>query len=170
MTDMKFVRSWRSAAVGAACVGAAMMFTATTAAAATATSTMAVSATVQATCGITASPLAFGTYASAQLDAATTLSVSCTNTTAYNVGLDAGTGSGATVAARKMSSGSQTLTYAVYSDSGRSTVWGPTVGTNTVTGTGTGAAQTLNVYGRIAAGQLPTPGSYADTITATITY
>ncbi len=138
--------------------------------AATSSSSMAVSATVQATCSISANALAFGTYSSAQLDAASTLSVSCTNTTGYNVGLDAGSGSGASVASRKMSNGAQLLSYSVYSDSSRATVWGATVGTNTVTGTGTGSAQTINVYGRIPAGQLPTPGSYTDTITATITY
>lgn len=138
--------------------------------AATSNSSMPVSATVQATCSITASPLAFGTYSSAQLDAATTLAVNCTNTTSYNVGLDAGGGTGATVAQRKMVNGAQTLNYTVYSDTGRANVWGATVGTNTVAGTGTGAVQTLNVYGRIAAGQAPTPGSYVDTLTATITY
>lgn len=138
--------------------------------AATGNSTMPVSATVQATCSITASPLAFGPYASTQLDAATTLAVNCTNTTSYNVGLDAGSGTGATVAQRKMANGSQVLNYTVYSDIGRATLWGATVGTNTVAGTGTGAVQNINVYGRIAAGQAPTPGSYADTLTATITY
>ncbi len=138
--------------------------------AATANSSMAVSATVQATCSITANPLAFGTYNSGQLDAATTLAVSCTNTTNYSVGLDAGSGSGATVATRKMANGGQTLNYAVYSDAARSALWGATVGTNTVAGTGIGASQTINVYGRIPAGQLPTPGSYTDTVTATITY
>lgn len=157
--------------LGLACLTLVAPFVAASPAhAATANSTMAVSANVQATCSITANPLAFGTYSSGQSDAATTLSVSCTNTTTYNVGLDAGTGTGATVGARKMASGSQSLTYAVYTDAGRSNVWGSTVGTNTVAGTGTGSAQTLNVYGRIPAGQLPTPGAYTDTITATITY
>ncbi|WP_277971552.1 spore coat protein U domain-containing protein, partial [Sphingomonas echinoides] len=33
-----------------------------------------------------------------------------------------------------------------------------------------GSSQSLNVYGRIPAGQLPTPGAYSDTLTATITY
>lgn len=140
------------------------------ASAATANSTMGVSATVQATCSITANPLAFGTYTATQLDAATTLSVTCTNTTTYNVGLDAGGGTGATVAIRKMANGAQLLNYSVYSDSARSTVWGTTIGTNTVAGTGNGSSQSLNVYGRIPAGQSPTPGSYSDTVTATVTY
>ncbi|WP_277968048.1 Csu type fimbrial protein [Sphingomonas echinoides] len=138
--------------------------------AATSNSSMAVSANVQATCAIAANPLAFGTYSSNQLDAATTIGVNCTNTTTYSVSLDTGSGTGATVAQRKMSNGAQTLTYTVYSDAARSTLWGSTINTNTVAGTGTGSSQSLNVYGRIPAGQLPTPGAYSDTLTATITY
>ena len=138
--------------------------------AATSSSSMAVSATVQATCSINASPLPFGTYTSDELDGSTTLAVSCTNTTDYDVGLDAGTGPDATVDVRKMANGRQLLDYTLYSDSGRTAVWGGTSGRDTVSGTGTGSEQTLTVYGRIPSGQLPTPGSYTDTITATITY
>jgi spore coat protein U-like protein len=39
-----------------------------------------------------------------------------------------------------------------------------------VTGTGNGAIQALTVYGQTPAGQYVSPGSYTDTITATITY
>lgn len=141
------------------------------AAAATATTNLGVSATVQATCSISATPLAFGTYSSTQLDGSTNLSVSCTNSTAYTIGLDAGTGTGATTATRKLTGpASATLGYTLYSDAGRTSVWGVNVGTDTVAGTGNGSAQTIAVYGRIASGQLPTPGSYSDTVTATLTY
>lgn len=141
------------------------------ASAATATTTFQVTATVQATCLINANPLAFGTYTGTQADATSTLSVTCTNTTPYNVGLDAGTATGATVTTRRMTGPSAALlNYALFSDSARTVTWGNTVGTNTVTGTGNGNAQTLTVYGRVAAGQFVAPGAYADTITATITF
>lgn len=138
--------------------------------AATATTTFAVTATVLSTCLISATPLAFGNYTGAQTDATSTLSVTCTNTTAYNVGLDAGQATGATVTTRAMQNGTNTLGYALYSDTARSVNWGNTVPTDTVAGTGSGIAQTLTVYGRIPAGSLPAPGAYADTITATVTY
>lgn len=141
------------------------------AAAATASTTFQVTATVQATCLISANPLAFGTYTGTQADATSTLSVTCTNTTPYNVGLDAGTATGATVTTRRMTGpSSATLNYSLSSDSARTVTWGNTVGTNTVTGTGNGNAQSLTVYGRVAAGQFVAPGAYADTITATITF
>ena len=69
-----------------------------------------------------------------------------------------------------MTSGANTVNYSLYTDIARSTVWGNTVGTDTKSGTGNGSAQTLTVYGQLPAGQYPTPGSYSDTITATITY
>lgn len=141
------------------------------AAAATATANVGVSATVQATCSVSASPLAFGTYNSAQLDGSTNLSVSCTNGTTYTIGLDAGAGTGATTTARELTGpASATLGYTLYSDAGRTSVWGANTGTDTVAGTGNGSAQTISVYGRIPLGQLPTPGAYSDVVTATLTY
>lgn len=139
--------------------------------AATATSTFQVTATVTATCLIAANPLAFGAYTGTVSNASTTISVTCTNTTPYNIGLDAGTSSGATVSARKMTGpASATLGYGLFRDSAHTQNWGNTIGTDTQTGTGNGSAQSLTVFGQIAAGQFVAPGSYSDTITATITY
>jgi spore coat protein U-like protein len=139
----------------------------------TVTATIAVSATVLSSCGVTALPLAFGTYSPTQstnTTAQTTVVVTCTNGTPYNVGLNAGGGTGATVASRKLTSGSNLLTYSLYSDTGYSTVWGNTIGTNTVTGTGTGLSQTINVYGSITALQTVPAGSYTDSVTVSLTY
>ncbi len=139
----------------------------------TATSTMAVSATVVSSCTVSTTPMAFGTYNNSLLTSTATVTATCTNTTPYNVGLNAGTANGATVTTRGMFvSGTPgvVLNYSLYSNSGRTTNWGTTVGTDTVTGTGNGSAQAITVYGQIPAGQLVAPGSYTDTITATITY
>ena len=48
--------------------------------------------------------------------------------------------------------------------------WGNTVGTDTVSGTGNGNAQTLNVYGQIGSQTTPQPGAYADTVNVTVTF
>ncbi|WP_217590069.1 spore coat U domain-containing protein [Burkholderia sp. GbtcB21] len=138
--------------------------------AATTTGTMAVTAPVDATCQISATPLTFGAYAGTQTDATSTLTITCSNTTPYNVGLDAGLTPGATVTSRAMSITGASLPYSLFQDAGRTTNWGNTVGTDTVAGTGSGSAQTLTVYGRVAAGQFVAPGAYTDTITATVTY
>ena len=134
-----------------------------------ATGSFSVTATIQATCNISASAVAFGTYAGAVVTASANLSVQCTNSTTYTIGLSAGTTSGATVTNRLLTGPSgRTLAYAIFSDSGHTVNWGST--SNTLSGTGTGAVQTVPVYGRISASQYVTPGSYTDTITATITY
>jgi len=143
------------------------------ASAATTTSTFAVQMTVTATCTVnSAATLNFGTQGvlSANVDQTSTIQVTCTNTTPYNIGLNAGTGTGATVATRKMTSGANTVNYTLYSNSGRTTVWGNTVGTDTQAATGNGSAQSYTVYGRVPAQTAPAPGSYADTITVTVTY
>jgi spore coat protein U-like protein len=136
----------------------------------TATTTFGVTATVQATCLVSATALAFGTYTGALATSTSTVSVTCTNTTAYNVGLSAGL-TGASVVTRQMTGpASALLNYAMFSNSTRTANWGQTVGTDTVTGTGNGAAQALTVYGQVTAGQFVAPGAYSDTITATVTY
>ncbi|OYR19401.1 spore Coat Protein U domain protein [Brucella thiophenivorans] len=66
--------------------------------------------------------------------------------------------------------GGATITYSLYRNAARDTVWGDTTGTNTLAGTGTGAAQQLTVYGRVPPQNTPAPGTYTDTVTATITY
>lgn len=140
----------------------------------TTTTTFLVSTTVAATCAAAALPLAFGVYdptSSANLDATTSVTVTCTGLTSYNVGLDAGTASGATVTTRQMSGGGNTINYSLYRNSGRTLNWGNTVGTDTVSGTGTGLPQVVTVYGRIPGSQPSVPpGAYSDTITVTVTY
>ncbi len=138
---------------------------------ATESTTFAVSATVVSTCGIAASPLAFGVYAMGQTDSTTTVAVTCTSGTAYSVSLSAGGGAGATVGSRKLTGpATQTLDYTLYRDAGRTIVWGDSIGSDTVSGVGSGLLQSLTVYGRIPAAQGTGAGAYADTITVTLTY
>lgn len=149
----------------AACLGA------TSAGAATATSTFTVSATVQATCSVVTAPLAFGAYTGTVLAGVTTVSVTCTNTTPYSIGLNAGTSVAATVTTRKMTgTASATINYGLYSDAAHAVNWGNTPSTDTVAGVGTGSAVVATVYGQMPAAQFVAPGAYSDTITATITY
>jgi spore coat protein U-like protein len=121
-------------------------------------------------CGISASDLNFGNYAGKVVNALSTLQVGCSSGTSYHVGLSAGTATGATVTTRQLQNGTALLSYALYSNTGRTTNWGNTAATNWVSGTGTGVVQQLTVYGQLPAGQYVTPGSYTDTITASVTY
>src|SRR5262249_27633207 len=148
------------------------LFGVTTALASTTTTTFTTQITLATTCSIdSASTLNFGSQGvlTANVDQTSTIQVTCTTTTPYNVGLDAGTGSGATVATRKMTSGGSTVSYSLYTDSARTTVWGNTIGTDTVAATGSGSGQSYTVYGRVPPQATPAPGTYTDTITVTVT-
>lgn len=141
----------------------------------TATSTFTVSLTVQANCTIKADPLVFPSTGllSTPVNQETRLNVTCTNTTPYNVGLDAGSVTGSTVANRRLAGTAAgntgtTVGYQLYQNAGRTTVWGNTQGTDTVGGTGTGAVQTLTVYGQVPAQNAPKPDTYQSTVTATV--
>jgi spore coat protein U-like protein len=153
--------------VGLALVGGA-------ANASTTTSTFTVDVTIIAQCLInSASNLSFGNsqgVLSANVDQTSTIVVQCTNTTTYDIGLDAGTGSGASVTTRKLTGGGATINYKLYSEPTHTTIWGNTVSTDTVSATGNGAAQSYTVYGRIPAQTTPAPNAYSDTITVTVTY
>jgi spore coat protein U-like protein len=139
----------------------------------TAQTTFRVSARVQAVCDIAASDLAFGNYTAQSgtpLLGTTLLRATCTPNTAYQVGLNEGTSPGATVNQRKMVSGANSLNYQLYSDASRSTIWGNTPGTDTVTGVGTGIAQNHTVYGTVPAAQVVPAAEYSDTIVVRIYY
>jgi len=150
----------------------------TLASATTASNTFQVTATIISSCTVSGSTLNFGNAIDAlatatPLDATSTLSVTCTNTTPYTVSLNAGANAGgaSNFSARTMKSGTRTLGYQLYLDTARSSVWGDgTASSATVAGTGTGSAQTLNLYGRIPSLANVVPGSYSDTVTVTVTY
>jgi spore coat protein U-like protein len=144
-----------------------------------ATTSFTVQLTLGKSCVLSAiSPVAFGNVTVTSLMGNVTaiggLSVQCTNTTPYTVGLDNGQGIGVTnPAARKMTGpGGATLTYGLYQDSAHSLVWGNTTGTggNTQGGTGSGNVTAYTVYGLMPPQTTPTAGSYSDTVGITVTY
>lgn len=143
----------------------------------TSTDTLNVTATVTASCDITSTTtLAFGsvTQSATDVDNAGAVNLICTTSTPWF--LSAAAGANATGAQNRMKHASlaEYLNYDIYSDAGRSTIFpvaAGTLGAGDTGGAGTGVAQTVPVYGRIPAGQtLPTPGSYTDTVTMTVTY
>lgn len=132
-----------------------------------------VSATVTNNCNIGATGLSFGTAGvlGAGIDALGSLSVICTNGDAWRISLNGG-GSG-NVAARSMQrqGGGGSVGYQLYTDATHSVPWGDgSAGTSRVTNTGSGLSQIVTVYGRVPPQSTPAPGSYSDTITATIEF
>lgn len=133
--------------------------------------TFSVLASVGPDCTVSSTPLVFPTSTgliSAAISGMTSLSVTCTTTTAYTVGLGNGlTGTGP--AARKMTKGADSITYGLYRDAAFAQPWSAVAG-GMASGTGSGTAQSYTVYGRVAASQTPPPGAYGDTVAITVTY
>lgn len=148
------------------------------ASAGTASNSFQVTATVTSACTVSGTTLNFGASidplaTATPLDATSTLSVVCTNTTPYTVALNAGSNAGgaSNFGARTMKSGSHTLGYQLYLDAGRSSVWGDgTASSSTSASTGTGSTQTMTIYGRLPSLANVIPGSYTDTVTVTVSY
>jgi spore coat protein U-like protein len=135
-----------------------------------------VNATVSANCTVSADAVNFGpvdTLNAAAVTGTGTVTVTCTNGTGWTAAADAGEASGASFATRQMrSSAGDALDYTLYTDSGRTTVWGDGSGeTATVGNTGSGSAQAFTVYGKVPGGQSSVPaGSYSDRVNVTISY
>lgn len=147
----------------------------------TTSANLGVSATVSSTCSVTTSPVAFGDYnpTAGTADTATgTVAVTCTLGSSYSIALDAGANestAGNANTRRMKANTSDYLSYGLYLDSGHTTVWGDGANGTSISPasgshTGDGSAQSYDVYGSIPAGQYVAPGTYTDTVVATVTY
>jgi spore coat protein U-like protein len=137
----------------------------------TSTSTSA-AATVVSKCNVSATALDFGTvgFLLSPKDGSNTISAQCSNGLPYTIGLDGGNAAATDPAQRKMSLSGSQITYGLYRDAARAQGWGNSAGSNTQAGTGTGASQSFTVWGRIPVQTTPVPGTYSDTVVATVTY
>jgi len=111
-----------------------------------------------------------GDALAAHIDQTSAISIECSGTTPYSIGLGAGAGAGATAAVRKLTGPAASVDYALYRDGARTMLWGDTVGIDAEAATCGRVAQTHTLYGRVTPQPTPVPGTYTDTITVTVTY
>lgn len=137
--------------------------------------TFSVIAAVAQTCQVTTNPLTFPTPAGGDpsgVTATTTLTVTCTNHTGYEVGLD--NGKNWDGSSRRMRGGpthSDYVGYGLYQDSNNTVPWGNTPGNNGNTVTGTSSTENFTVYGQVNTSQgMPAGGDYFDAITVYVYY
>ncbi len=103
----------------------------------------------------------------------TTGSVTVRCLVALLVTIDLGTGSSGSYAVRTLKSGSDVLSYNLYLDAARQTIWGNAAGNGTVhygpvLGLLSGA--TIQIYARVTPRQDVAVGNYTDTIVVTLNY
>jgi spore coat protein U-like protein len=140
------------------------------------TANFTVTATVVSECTVSAFAINFGTYepvvanAATPLDSSATINVYCTKQTAGSVTLDAGMNFSAPNR-RMKSPGGVFLTYNVYKDAARATVW-DTVNINSASSASklTALGGGFVAYGRIPAGQDVPVATYTDTLQSVVNY
>ncbi|MDR6840207.1 Csu type fimbrial protein [Pseudoxanthomonas sacheonensis] len=131
-------------------------------------------ATVPSNCrAYTTTDLDFGSIPgliTSNTDQTSTINMTCTGRTAWNVGLNNGQNASGSIRRMRLGATGNYVAYELYSNPGRTVRWGNTINTDTIPGTGTGVVQSLTVYGRVPATQTVPSGSYSDIITVTVTY
>jgi len=131
-------------------------------------------------CEVSATSTSFGAYSPfdpVALDGTGNVRMTCSNLlsilVSYTIRLNAG--ANGILAARRMSSGANRLVYNLYTNPGRSTIWGDgSAGSSVVSEFSLlvllSTERNYAVFGRIPAGQNVAPGSYTDTIVVTVEY
>lgn len=143
-----------------------------------ATNNVTVSASITQNCTVGTANIGFGAYdpvvaqRTAALNQSTTISLTCTKgATGITLGLGPSANTSLTpciAPLRCLTSGTNTLSYNLYSDSPGGTVWNSPIG-ESVTG-GITTATSVTIYGQIPGGQDATVASYTDTVVATVNY
>jgi len=130
------------------------------------------SANVAKQCTVSATDIDFGAVGPllTATNASSTIATKCTNTTAYQIGLDDGSNASGTTRRMRRGVSGDYIDYELYRDANRTLRWGNTLNDDRVGATGSGATQNFTVYGRVPAQTTPTAGSYSDTIKVTVTY
>lgn len=126
-----------------------------------------------ASCTVSITALAFGTFVGAQLNNTATATVDCGGIggNAFIPLTIAVNGGGGTIAARRLVNGANQLSYQIYTDAARSIVWGNGTTGSTVAGSASNTVNSVHtVYGRVPAATTPPTGTYTDTLTFTVTF
>ncbi|MHC1667683.1 spore coat U domain-containing protein [Stenotrophomonas maltophilia] len=177
--DVVLTWAWNEVLLGNATVPATCNGGATGTNSASAAFSFIATATVLPQCGsYLTTPLDFGNVTgsiTSSIDRTATLTLTCLKNTAFQIGLDNGQNNPPATPTRRMRTtiggSSYYLAYELYRDSARNQRWGNTLTVDTASGTGTGSAQQLTIYGRVppVTGQ-PPAGTYNDVVQVTITY
>ena len=126
-------------------------------------------------CTISVTSVAFGNYnvfTTTPDDSTGRITFRC-NSSAFNISISLSDGSSSTFNPRTLRKGSEILSYNLYRNAARTTIWGNgTGGTSVYTNTNppNNSNVNLTVYGRIPAQQDVSAGNYSDTVSAVINF
>jgi len=123
-------------------------------------------------CSVSASDINFGSRGAlaTNVNANGRLDVLCTPGTDFAISLSNGQ-NGTSANDRKMRSpAGGTVDYNLYRTPDYTAVWGSSLSTDTLSGSGSGTTDAYTVFGRVPAQPTPAAGVYTDTIIVTLTY
>lgn len=127
-------------------------------------------------------PVTFASYSPVSLvddDTSGVVNFSClavSVNTSITIDVKISQGSAASYTPRKMTKGANAISYNLFTDSGRTTIWGDgTGGSGYLSDSGTvvvivGFSKNYTIYGRIPAGQNISAGIYNDSVTVTFSF
>lgn len=134
-------------------------------------------AAVPAAVWLSVSPMNFGEIGTGVYEATASITVRASKGITFRIALDGGQHPSAGLRALRRLRGSDSLTYELWQDAGRSLPWGDAgfAGSypngNPLPAIGTGTPQRFTVYGHLYSIEgMPAPGLYADTVTVTVHY
>jgi spore coat protein U domain-containing protein, fimbrial subunit CupE1/2/3/6 len=126
-------------------------------------------------CTISATSVNFGNYNvfnSAAVDSTGTITYSC-NSHATSITISLSKGASSSYNQRIMIKGAESLTYNLFTDAAKTSVWGDGTGGTSVysrTNPSNNTNVNLTVYGQIPPGQDVSAGTFSDTVSATINF
>jgi spore coat protein U domain-containing protein, fimbrial subunit CupE1/2/3/6 len=125
-------------------------------------------------CTISTTSVNFGSYnvfTGSATDSTGTVTIDC-NGGAHNIVVTLSKGASSSFNPRTMTKGSEALSYNLFSDAARTSIWGDgSGGTSTYTNANPpNAPFNVTVYGRVPAGQDVSAGVYSDTVSAVINF
>jgi spore coat protein U-like protein len=133
-----------------------------------------VSATVTNNCTIAATPtVAVGNYntLASTINQTGTLAVTCTQGAVATIAMDAGAnGASATGTTRAMTDGSHFLSYELYSNPGRTMVWGTAANAVIEDAAPSSAPVDYTVYASVPGAQDVPSGDYTDSVAVTVSF
>ena len=121
----------------------------------------------------TVTNLAFSNVAgpiSANQDQTSAIGLTCTLRTPWQLGLNNGQNASGSIRRMRLGTTGNYVNYELYRNAGRTLRWGDTLDTDTLSGTGSGLTQTIDVFGRVPPPQSVPAGDYKDVITVTMTF
>lgn len=138
----------------------------------TLTTSFGVEAEVAPDCLVTAEDLDFGSVGllDQDVEATSSIHVTCTAGTTYDIGLGYGLAGGGADERRMRSPTGHVVEYELYQDKNLQSTWGLKKDGLDMTKTGLGAEQRHTVYGKVPVQPTPPPGQYTDHVVVTVTY